>query len=62
MALLSGPFRRRPSDLGRHQLASRQGALALGPARLAAGLAAGSQLLGLGAPIARADTGVTITS
>jgi len=62
MALLSGPFRRRPSDLGRHQLASRQGTLALGPARLAAGLAAGSLLLGLGAPIARADTGVTITS
>ncbi len=62
MALFSGPFRRRLSDLGAHPPASRKGDLAKGPARLATSLAACGLLLGLGAPIAQAETGVTITS
>ena len=62
MALLSGPFRSRPSELGANQPASRKGALAMAPTRLATGLAACGLLLGLGAPMARAETGVTITS
>ena len=62
MALFSGPFRRHPSDLGLNHRALSKPPQAQVPARLATGLAACGLLVGLGAPMARADTGVTITS
>ncbi len=62
MALFSGPFRRLRSDLDLGQKALLKSRQAQVPARLASGLAACGLLLGLGAPLARADTGVTITS
>ncbi|NQW39394.1 MAG: hypothetical protein HQ469_09460, partial [Cyanobacteria bacterium] len=62
MALFSGPFRRHPSDLGLDHKALLQSSQAQVQARLATGLAACGLLVGLGAPMARADTGVTITS
>ncbi len=70
MALLSGPFRRptshqaadRPAAGGPAFRPRRNGTMALGPAYLASGLAACGLLTGLAAPMARAETGVTITS